>query len=253
MATTRFHDDIDSARTSRPGFVLGQIRGLRPLEFVTFLERSNEGFAYVEVSRDEYDAVSTVEVCAEPPPNPTVSAALIALGFTATDPGPRLRWKGSGPEQVASLVTAVLDGPLAVAADAPVDVHHGSRRLEVELEPKLVRIRERIRSVVGSVVGAEAMTQDPDGDLAFSFDSTRVWVGTRVLAGTEIVVRVFALAGVGVDPSPALGLFLAQANFALAIGKFSLDAVRRAVWFEEALLGEAFSDDELRCVISSLW
>jgi hypothetical protein len=49
------------------------------------------------------------------------------------------------------------------------------------------------------------------------------------------------------------GLFLAQANFALAIGKFSLDAVRRAVWFEEALLGEAFSDDELRCVISSLW
>lgn len=248
MVTTRVHDDLDTARSSRRGFVLGQVRGLRPLEFVTFIAPSNEGFAYVEVSRDEHDDISTVEVGGAPSPNPTVGAALEALGFTATDPGPRLRWKGSGTDQVASLVTSVLDGPLAVVGDAPLDVRHGSRRVEVELERNVIRIRERIRAIVRSVVDADAISQDPDGDLTFLFESTRVWVGTRVLANSEIVVRVFALAAVEVEPSPALGLFLAQANFAMAIGKFSLDPVRRAVWFEEALLGEAFSDDELRRV-----
>ena len=248
MVTTRVHDDLDTARSSRRGFVLGQVRGLRPLEFVTFIAPSDEGFAYVEVSRDEHDDILTVEVGGAPSPNPSVGAALEALGFTATDPGPRLRWKGSGTDEVAGLVTSVLDGPLAVVGDAPLDVRHGSRRVEVELERKVTRIRERIRAIVRSVVDADAISQDADGDLTFSFESTRVWVGTRVLANSEIVVRVFALAAVEVEPSPALGLFLAQANFAMAIGKFSLDPVRRAVWFEEALLGEAFSDDELRRV-----
>jgi len=248
MATTRLRDDTESARTRR-GFVLGQVRGLEPLDFVTFIAPSPQGFVYVEASRGEHDDIWTVEIGTQPPPNPTVRAALVALGFTAADPGPRLRWKGSGPDQVANLVTSLLQGPLTVADDAPLDVRHGSRRTEVELEHKLVRVRERVRAIVGSVVGADAVTQDPDGDFAFTFESTQVWVGTRVLASAEIVVRVFAIAAVEIDPSPALGLFLAQANFALAIGKFSLDAVHRVVWFEEALLGEAFSDDELRRVI----
>ena len=249
MATVHLQDDMDPARASRRGFVLGQIRGLRALEFVTFVAASKQGFAYVEVARDERNDVSTVEVGGAPAPEPTVRAALEALGFATTEPGARLRWKGSGAEQVGSLVTSVLDGPLGVAADAPLDVHHGSRRAEVELEHKLARIRERIHTIVTSVVGVDAVVQDSDGDLGFAFGTTRVWVGTRVLGGTEIVVRVFALAAVEVDPSPALGLFLAQANFALAIGKFSLDVARRVVWFEEALLGEAFTDEELRRVI----
>jgi len=246
--TTRPHNDPDTEQSSRRGFVLSQVRGLRPLDFVTFIAPSHEGFSCVEVSRDAHTDISTIEVGGAPPPNPTVGDALEALGFTATDPGPRVRWKGGGTDQVAKLVTSVLDGPLAVAADAPLDVRHGSR-VEVEPERKAIRIRERIRAIVRSVVDADAVTEDADGDQTFSFESTRVWVGTRVFATTEIVVRVFALAAVEVDPSPALGLFLAQANFAMAIGKFSLDAVGRNVWFEEALLGEAFSDDELRRVI----
>ncbi len=249
MTTTRLRDDTDTARTARGEFVLGQVRGLRPLDFVTFITPSKGGFTYVEISRDEHEDVSTVEVGGAPAPNPTVGGALEALGFNAPDPGPTLRWKGGDADQVGSLVTSVLDGPLAVAADAPPDVHHGNRRAEIELARKLDRIRERIRSVAGAALAADAVTQDADGDLVLSFESTRVWVGTRVLGGTEIVVHVFALAAAEVDPSPALALFLAQANFALAIGKFSLDVVRRVVWFEEALLGEEFTDLELRRVI----
>ncbi len=249
MAITALGDCAETARSSRRDFVLSQIRVLGPLEFVTFVGPSHDGFAYVEVSRDERDDVSTVEVGGAPPPGSAIGNALEALGFAKTDPGDRLRWKGSGAEQVGSLVASVLDGPLAIAADAPLDVRHGSRRAEVELERRLVRIRERIRSVVGADVAADAVTQDPDGDYSFPFESTRVWVGTRVLGSAEIVVRVFALAAADIDPSPALGLYLAQANFVLTIGKFSLDPTRRVVWFEEALLGEAFSDDELRGVI----
>lgn len=236
------------AQTSRRGFVASQVHALRPLEFVTFITPLEDGFTYMEVARGENDVV-TVEVGGIPTPKSAVGKALQALGFASTGHGRRLRWKGSALDAAADIATAVLDGPLAVAPEAPLDVHHGSRRAVVELERKLLGINERIRAVVASLVGGDAVTEDLDGDLEFSFESTRVWVGTRVLAGAEIVVRVFAPAAVEVEPSPALGLFIAQANFALALGKFSLDAVGHAVWFEEALVGEAFSDDELRRVI----
>lgn len=234
MVTTRIHDDADSVQTLRRGFVLGQVRGLQPLELVTFIAPSNQG------SR-------------EPGPvavDPTATSAALTVGLGGGCPPTSMvqTSTGSEPNQVASLVTSVLDGPFFIADDAPLDVRHSSRRPEVELERMLVRVREWERAFVGSRAGADAATTDPDGNLAFSFEGPRVWVGARVLASTETVVRVFALVAVEVDSSPALGQFLAQANFALGIGKLSLDAVHRVVWFEETL-GEAFSDDELRCVI----
>jgi hypothetical protein len=240
---------VDIERDCRRRFVVGQVRGLQPLDFVTFVTPSSEGFAFVEVSHDEDGKVSTVEVGAAPALSTAVPSELAALGFTERERGSGLRWQGSGADQVASLVTSVLDGPLAVAADAPLDVHHGSRRAQVERQRKLTRIRERLRAVVESFIGAEEVTEDADGDLVFKFESTRVFVGARVLANTEIIVRVFALAAVDVDPSPALGLYLAQANFKLAIGKFSLDSTHRIVWFEEDLLGESFTDEELRRIV----
>jgi hypothetical protein len=249
MTTTRLDSDLEKARASRRGFVFGQVHGVRPLEFVSFIAPSAQGFSYIEVSRDEQDQLTTIEVGGSPAPAPGTRTALEALRFTANDDGSRLRWRGSGADQVASLVDAVLDGPLAVAPDAPLDVHHGSRRAAVELERKLVHVRERIQPIVNAIVSTEVVTEDADRDLSFPFESTRVWVGTRLVGDAEIVVRVLALAAVEVDSSPALGLFLAQANFASAIGKFSLDAAHRVVWFEEALLGEAFSDDELRRII----
>lgn len=249
MATTEPQRSSDPALVSRRGFVLAQVGGLQPLEFVTFIAPWNDGFAYIEVLHDEHGDTSTVEVGAAPPLGSGVRAALEALGFTANAHGDRLRWKGGGADHVADVVTSVLESALAVAAASPLDVRHGSRRAVVELERKLAHVRERVRMVVGSVIGAGAIVQDEEGDLVFPYESTRVWVGIRVLASAQIVVRVFALAAVEVDPTPALGLFLAQANFALPIGKFSLDPVHRVAWFEEALLGEAFSDDELRHVI----
>ncbi|MCZ7536617.1 MAG: YbjN domain-containing protein [Acidimicrobiia bacterium] len=90
---------------------------------------------------------------------------------------------------------------------------------------------------------------DSDGDFTFPFKSTRVWVAPRGLPGGPLVVRVFAVTNVDIDPTPALGLFLSETNFALAFGRFALDAPRRAVWFEETLLGDFVADEELTFVV----
>jgi hypothetical protein len=64
------------------------------------------------------------------------------------------------------------------------------------------------------------------------------------------VVRVFAITNVGVAVTPELGLFLARLNFGLMFGRFALDAEHRAIWFDETLLGDQFTDEELRFTIS---
>lgn len=145
MATTRLHG-IDEERMSRRGFVLGQIRALRPLEFVTFIAPSSAGFAYVEVSRDEHHNICTVEIGAAPGLTRSTRAELEALGFGAIDQGAKLHWKGRGAERVASLVlhgwtdAAIYeqlrelvpspDGQHSPLADAP-DLLHEVRHLVV--------------------------------------------------------------------------------------------------------------------------
>ena len=244
------HADVaEDARAARTVFVETQIRALDRLESVRFIAPYQTGAAYVEVARGERDAYA-VEVAAHPQLSDAALVALQTLGFALTEGVARQSCDGAdGVERVAELVVAVLEEPVGIEFDSPLDVHHGSRRAAAELERKLTAIRDRIRPVAERAVGADRVTQDEDGDLTFLFGSTHVWVGARVIAQSEIVVRVFALAAVDVESSPALGLFLAQANFALAIGKFSLDPVRHVVWFEEGLLGESFTDDELRRVI----
>ena len=64
-----------------------------------------------------------------------------------------------------------------------------------------------------------------------------------------MLVRVFAIALVGMSVTPELGLFLARLNFGLAFGRFALDAEHAAIWFDETLLGDQFSDEELRFTI----
>ena len=46
-----------------------------------------------------------------------------------------------------------------------------------------------------------------------------------------------------------LGLFLARLNFGLTFGRFALDAERGAIWFDEAILGEEFREEELRFAV----
>jgi len=74
-------------------------------------------------------------------------------------------------------------------------------------------------------------------DLAAAIDST-------------VMVRVFAICVVGANMAPELGLFLSRLNFGLMFGRFSLDTERRAIWFDEALLGEEFREEELRFAVN---
>jgi len=76
-----------------------------------------------------------------------------------------------------------------------------------------------------------------------------VMVSPRVVMTGQIVVRVFAITNVGVQVSPELGLFLARLNFGLTFGRFALDAERGAIWFDEAILGEEFREEELRFAV----
>jgi len=64
-----------------------------------------------------------------------------------------------------------------------------------------------------------------------------------------LMVRVFAITNVDVTISPELGLFLARLNFGLMFGRFALNTERRSIWFDETLLGEHFSDEELRFTV----
>src|SRR5438067_2104266 len=60
---------------------------------------------------------------------------------------------------------------------------------------------------------------------------------------------VVVLTNVGVTITPELGLFLSRLNFSLAFGRFAIDVEHQAVWFDETLLGEHATDDELRFTI----
>jgi hypothetical protein len=60
---------------------------------------------------------------------------------------------------------------------------------------------------------------------------------------------VFAITNAGVNLSSELGLFLARLNFSLMFGRFSIDADNASVWFDETLLGEHVTEEELRFTV----
>jgi hypothetical protein len=93
------------------------------------------------------------------------------------------------------------------------------------------------------------LEQDEDGDYVLSVNDVHVTVAPRVAAGGPLIVRVFAITNVGVTVAPELGLFLARLNFGLMFGRFALDGEHRSIWFDETLLGDQFSDEELRFTI----
>jgi hypothetical protein len=62
-------------------------------------------------------------------------------------------------------------------------------------------------------------------------------------------VRLFSITNAGVKVVPELGLFLARLNFGLTFGRFVLDSEHNAIWFDETLLGDQFTDDDLRFTI----
>ena len=54
---------------------------------------------------------------------------------------------------------------------------------------------------------------------------------------------------VNVTVTPELGIFLARLNFSMMFGRFALDTNNSAIWFDETLLGEHFSDEEFRFAV----
>ena len=231
----------------RRDFIEEQLRALAPLDFVAFVVPLEPGVGFVEVTRDETGDGYKAAVGAEPVLSESAAAALTALGYTPGEPRPSA--ESSDVRALADQVEAALAGPLAAPAGARMDVRNGSRRDEVERARRLAAVKERLSGLLTKLLDPIKFEIDADGDFTFPFESTRVWVAPRALPGGPLAVRVFAVTNVDIDPTPALGLFLSETNFALAFGRFALDTQRRAVWFEETLLGEFVADEELTFVV----
>ncbi|MGH9150698.1 MAG: T3SS (YopN, CesT) and YbjN peptide-binding chaperone 1, partial [Acidimicrobiales bacterium] len=142
----------------------------------------------------------------------------------------------------------VLAEVLQVDEDGPVEVSHGSDREEHELRLRVEAMRSWIEPVLAAIVGAPA-ARDRDGDYVVDLGRSRVFVAPRARPGRPAVVRVFAITNAGLELTPELGLYLARLNFSLTFGRFSVDADHGAVWFDETLLGDHTTPDELNFTV----
>jgi hypothetical protein len=234
-------------------FLLGEVEALGPFDLVA-LSPAGQPLHAVEVTRTE-DHGLEVRVPGRPPileelPVP-VRSALRERGFASADPAdPTRPWVHpvADAEAAVTLAQQLLREVFGGKPDARFDVIHGSHRAEHEAREKLAIVRERIQKIVTEKFG-EAPEQDSDGDYMLPMGDVHVMVAPRAPAGGPVVVRIFAVTNVGVTVSPELGLFLARLNFGLMFGRFALDAEHRAIWFDETLLGDQFSDEELRFAI----
>ena len=236
------------ASAGRRAFVAGQIEALAALDFV-LVGVPEPPYDAVRVERTEAGGLAA-EVgarAAETPFSADQSSRLAALGFALAGEV----WSGPAPataDDAAGLVEDVLDGVFGVVAGTPVDVRHGSRREEREAERKVAAMRGRIEPVLEQVLGKPA-PQDDDGDYIADVGETRVFVAPRALPQRPPMVRVFAITNAGLNLTAELGLFLARLNFSLMFGRFSIDTDHQAVWFDETLLGDHVTDEELRVTV----
>jgi hypothetical protein len=224
----------DTARS----FLQGEIEALGPFDFVAAGPAGNP-LHVVEVTRLEQGGLE-VRVPGRPrivPELPeSVRSALRDRGFASTDPAdPTRPWSCSAED-------------FDEKPDLALDVVHGSHRAEHEAQQKIAAARARVEKVTTAMAG-HPPEQDADGDYVLPVGDVHVVVAPRVVPGGPVVVRVFAITNVGVTVAAELGLFLARLNFGLMFGRFALDAEHRSIWFDETLLGDQFSDEELRFAI----
>lgn len=236
----------DAPAPPRRAFLEHQVGLLEPFGFLALSAPITNGAAIVELTRNEEGTAFQLIAGALPALPETATAALTSAGFAIED-GRARREVATAAEATTALENAF--GTLGVDPLGPLDIQHGSHRAEVERERLRLALLERVKAVLGRVIDMAGVEVDTDGDFTFPFETTRVFVGVRALRGGPLVVRVFAITNVGVEPSPGLGLFLATTNFTLAFGRFSLDGHNNAVWFEHNLPGEAFADEELELII----
>jgi hypothetical protein len=234
-------------------FLLAEVDALEPFDFVA-VSPASKPLHLVEVTRRE-DHRMEVHVPGRPPILPElpipVRSALRDRGFTNEDPAdPTRPWVREVGDAAAAVdvVQRLLVEVFAEKPDAALDVAHGSHKAEHQARQKLAAARERVEKVVQAVVGRR-VEQDSDGDYVLPIHDVHVVVAPRVAPGGPVIVRIFAITNVGVAVTPELGLFLARLNFGLMFGRFALDAEHHSIWFDETLLGDQFTDEELRFTI----
>jgi hypothetical protein len=234
-------------------FLLGEIEALAPFDYLA-ASPGGRPLNLVEVTRRE-DRGLEVRVPGRPALLPELSAevqrALGKRGFESEAPeDPTKPWVRAVPDEAAAvdLAQAVLTEVFGEKPDFDLDLAHGSHEAEHRARQKLAAMRARLEEIVAGVAG-HRVEQDADGDYLLPIRDVHVVVAPRVPPGGPVVVRIFAITNVGVTVTPELGLFLARLNFGLMFGRFALDAEHRSIWFDETLLGESFTDDELRFTI----
>jgi hypothetical protein len=234
-------------------FLVAEVEGLEPFAFL-LASPAGRPLHVVEVARRE-DGKLEVRVPGRPPivPELPVAArsALRERGFASADPADRtVPWTREVPDAAAAVewLQRVHGEVFGEKPEAAIDVAHGSHRAEHEASLKIASARERIERVLRALPGGR-IEQDEDGDYVLPIRDVHVTVAPRVAPGGPVIVRVFAITNVGVAVAPELGLFLARLNFGLMFGRFALDAEHAAIWFDETLLGDHVTDEELRFTI----
>jgi type III secretion system-like peptide-binding chaperone len=232
----------------REAFVAEQFAALEPFDFVVVAVPAPP-FDGVRVARGA-EGTWEVEVgtrAGDPPFSEEQVADLVRLGFGAEPPW-TARIAPDDATAAAALVERALCDVLGLGSEDRVDLHHGNRRAEHEAEQKLDHLRARVEPILTTWLG-RAPERDADGDYVFDFESAQVYVAPRAAPNSPIILRVFAITNVGLNVTPDLGLFLSRLNFSLTFGRFALDADNRAVWFDEVLLAEDVSDEELQFAV----
>ena len=238
---------------SARAYLEDEFDSLTPFDFVNVSPSHNPLHA-LEVSRLE-DQGLEVSVPGRPEPMPPLPAqvrdGLRDHALESEDPeNQTVPWvrrvdDGAGAYQ---LIQNLFSEVFGEKPDSRLNIIHGSRRAQREAEIKLEEIRDRVRKILTEMMEEEP-PQDEDGDFWIGLGDVRVVVGARVAPGGLLMVRVFAITNVDITISPELGLFLARLNFGLMFGRFALNTERRSIWFDETLLGEHFSDEELRFTV----
>jgi len=240
----------ESARS----FLLSEIEDLEPFGFVVAYPAGNP-LHVVEAGRKE-DGTLELRIPARPPMAPElapeVRSKLDERGFASADPTDQTEpWKRAAADatEAVTLLQQVLSEVFGEKSDASLDIAHGSHKVEHEARKRLEIARVRIEEVLTDMLEG-VPEKDADGDYLVPVDDVHVTIAPRASVDGHVMVRVFAICVVGANMAPELGLFLSRLNFGLMFGRFSLDTERRAIWFDEALLGEEFREEELRFAVN---
>jgi hypothetical protein len=241
---------IDALRS----YLKTEIEALDALDFIAIVPTGNP-LHILEIGKTD-EGTLQLSVPGRPRSAPEIPSemrsALSDRGFSSKDTSDQTQpWVHpmEKAEACIDLASALHLQLFAEEPDYTLDILHGSHKQAHEAEVKLGLVRERVAEILAEIC-EETPEQDADGDFKLPIQDVQVTVAPRALPLGPAIVRVFAVTNVQVAPVPELGLFLARLNFSMMFGRFSLDTEHNAIWFDETLLGEHFSSEELRFAVS---